>query len=202
MKKKNKKEFNFEVAGINVFLCLLVVCLLIILIYYFLVYRNDSNEKLWDVHFSRVINKECSYEAVCTTPTIYTDSTSTGDYTVEFSQANQKAIYEIEVTNNGLVDAEITDIVLGNPHCKGNSSNPEKAYNDSLLVCEKVKYSLLDEDSNKVVPGNILKVGERKTYQLILTYDDNNYFISEDERLSDTVTVRNLNLTINYNQVR
>ena len=202
MKKKSKKEFNFEVAGINIFLCLLVLCIVVILLYYFLVYKSDDTEKIWNVRFTRIINKECSYEAVCTTPTIYTDSTSTGDYTVEFSLANQKAIYEVEVSNDGLVDAEITDIVLGNPHCKGNSSNPENAYTDSLLVCEKVKYSLLDEDSNKVVPGNIIRVGEKRIYQLVLTYDDNNYFISEDERLSDTVTVRNLNLTINYNQVR
>jgi sulfur relay (sulfurtransferase) DsrF/TusC family protein len=201
--KKNKKEINIEVLAVNIFICLLLVSLVVVLFYYFLVFRTTTPvSKIWNIHFSRIINKECGYDTVCTTPTIYTDSTTTGDYTVEFSQANQKAVYEITVVNEGYVDAEITNIILGSPHCKGNSEDSFNAFNDASNVCEKLNYVLLDEDNNKVVPGNIVKAGTSHTYQLVLSYNDNYYYVSEDSRLSDSVTVRNLNLTIDYNQVR
>ena len=202
MTKKNKKEINLETLFANLFICFLLLCLVVILLYYFLFYGGTVHSKTWDVHFSRIINKECSYDSKCTTPTIYTDSATTGDYTVEFSQPNQKAVYEIEVVNNGILDAEVTNIIMGTPHCKGNADNSDASVKDASLVCSKLKYTLLDSDNNKVVPGNTLKSGEKKIYNLVLTYDDYNYFVSEDERLTDSVTVRNLNLTVDFSQVK
>ena len=204
MKKKNKKGLDIELTAINVFLCVLLISLVIIILYYFILYKNiaGNRSKLWNVYFSRIVNKDCSYEAVCTTPTIYSNSTTTGDYTVEFNGPNQKAVYEIMVKNDGLVDAEVTNIVLGTPHCKGTSNNIENASEDANKVCEKLNYTLLDSDNNKVVPGTIIKSGESTTYQLVLSYDNNNYCVAEEERISDSVIVRNLNLTIDYNQVR
>ena len=201
---KKKKGKDIEVTAINVFLALLLICLLFVILYYFISFKSLSNKrtKLWYVHFTRIINKECSNDAVCTTPTIYNDSTTTSDYTVEFTQPNQSAVYEITVKNEGLVDAEVTNIVLGTPRCKGNSNNSNDAINDADIVCRKLNYVLLDEDNNKIVPGTIIKSGETKNYQLILSYDNNNYFIAEDERISDSVSVRNLNLTVDYNQVK
>ncbi len=204
MKKKSKKGIDIEVTAINLFLCLLLVSLVIIILYYFLSYKsvNNNSSKIWNIYFSRIINKDCSNDSVCTTPTIYTGSTTTGDYTVEFTGPNQKAVYEITVKNDGLVDAEVTNIVLGSPRCKGNSSNFVSASHDANKVCDKLHYSVLDIDNNKVVPGTIIKAGETTTYQLVLSYDNNNYFVSENERISDSVTVRNLNLSIDYSQVR
>ena len=200
---KIKKGIDIEVTGINLFLCVLLVSLLFVILYYFLAFKNvsDNRSKLWNVHFTRIINKECSYDTVCTTPTIYSDSTTTGDYTVEFSQPNQKAVYEITVKNDGLVDAEVTNIILGSPRCKGNSSNLTDAQSDADKVCDKLTYTLLDKDNNKVVPGTLIKSGKTENYYLVLTYENNNYFASEDERVTDSVFVRNLNLTIDYNQV-
>jgi len=200
---KRKKGKDIEVTAINIFLILLFTCLFFIILYYFLSYKSLSNKysKIWDVHFVRIINKDCSYEAVCTTPTIYNNSTTTSDYTVEFTGPNQKAVYEITVKNDGLVDAEVTNIVLGSPHCKGNAENTTNASNDGDIVCNKLTYTLLDEDNNKVVPGTTIKAHESKIYHLVLSYDDINY-VEENERISDSVSVRNLNLTVDYNQVR
>lgn len=200
--KKNKKDIDYTNLFGNLFITFLLLCLVIILLYYFLFYGGTVHSKTWDVHFSRIINKECSDEAKCTTPTIYTDSTTTGDYTVEFSQPNQKAVYEIEVVNDGVLDAEITNVILGTPHCKGNAENTENSVKDEELVCSKLQYTLLDEDNNKVVPGNVLRAGEKKIYNLVLTYDDYNYLASEDTRLNDSVTVRNLNLRVDFSQVK
>ena len=200
---KKKKGIDIEVGAINLFLCVLFISMILIILYYFVAYKNVSSNhtKLWNVYFSRIINKECSNEAICTTPVIYSNSTTTGDYAVEFSEANQKAVYEITVKNDGHVDAEVTNIVLGTPRCKGNSSNSSNASNDAFKVCDKIHYTLYDNDNNKVVPGTILKAGTQMNYLLVLSYENNNYFVNEEERITDSVTVRNLNLTIDYSQV-
>lgn len=200
MKKKSKKVFNIDKLLINIFLCVLLISFIVIILYY-LVYKVENHEKMWDVHFTRIVNSECSYNATCVTPTIYTDSTTTGDYSVTFTEPGEKAVYEIDVVNNGSLDAEINNILFGSFNCKSNSSN-NNASLDEEAVCSNLSYNLYDKDNNKVLKGTILKAKEKVTYYLKLSYSDYNYFVSEEDRLSDSVTVRNLNLTIDYKQVK
>ena len=202
MKKKNKKSVNLDVLLFNIFLCIVLLAFVIIVIAYLVFSTGKSKNKLWDVHFSRIINSECSYGSVCTTPTIYTDSTTTGDYTVEFSSPGEKAYYEIDVVNDGMLDAEITSITFGSIKCKGNSDNYLNAFDDANKVCGNLIYNLYTEDGNKVLPGTVLKAHKKATYYLKLDYVSNIYIKAEDDSLSDTVSVSNLNLTINYNQVK
>lgn len=202
MEKKNKRDINWDVLLFNIFLCIVLVAFVLVVIYYLVFARNKSDDKLWDVHFSRIINYECSDNTVCTTPTIYTNSTTTGDYTVEFSGPGEKAYYELDVVNNGEVDAEITSITFGSIKCKGNASDSFSAFNDANSVCSQLSYNLYTEDGNKVLPGTVLKAHKKTTYYLKLDYIPNVYFLPEDDSLSDTVTVKNLNLAITYSQVK
>ncbi len=201
MKKKSKKELNVDKLLINIFLCILLIAFIVVVLYY-LVYKAENHEKLWDVHFTRIVNTECTPEAECVTPTIYTNSTSTGDYSVTFDEPGEKAIYEIDIVNDGSVDAEINNILFGSYDCKGNATDKNEAVIDAGHVCGNLEYNLYDKDNNKVLKGTILKAKEKVTYYLKLSYADYYYFVSEENRLSDTVTVRNLNLTIDYKQVK
>lgn len=201
MKKKNIKEFNIDKLLINIFLCIILITFIVVILFY-LFYKNEYHDKIWDVHFTRIVNSECSIGAECVTPTIYTDSTSTGDYSVTFNEPGEKAVYELDVVNNGALDVEINNIIFGSYNCKSNSSDRVEAINDQGKVCSNLSYNLYDSDNNKVLKGTILKSKEKVTYYLKLTYSDDQYFVSEENRLSDTVTVRNLNLTIDYKQVK
>lgn len=200
MKKKSKKVFNIDELLINIFLCVILVSFIVIVIYY-LVYKVENREKVWDVHFSRIVNSECSDNSTCVTPTIYTDSTTTGDYSVIFSEPGEKAVYEIDVVNNGAIDAEINNILFGSFNCKSNSASPNSQL-DEEAVCNNLDYNLYDKDNNKVLKGTVLKAKEKVTYYLKISYTNNYYFVSEEDRLTDSVTVRNLNLVIDYKQVK
>lgn len=199
-KKEENKISSSEIILLSICSTVLIGLILFVIVYG-LSFKTDSKTKMWNVYFSRIINNYCSEHAICTTPTVYTSSTSTGDYTVEFSSPGQSAIYEVTVKNEGLVNAELTSVILSTPTCHGNSSDPASAMNDATNVCNHLKYKLTDEDGNTITLGDSILASESKKYYLRLLYNDESYYIGSEGDLSNTVTVSNLNVVLNYAQV-
>ena len=200
--KKKRKLFNGKVDLIVALFGLFIINALLafVLCYFYFFNSNDmETKKLWNIKFDRVINSYCSNDTVCTTPYVYTDSTTVGDYTVEFSKSSGNAKYELTVKNDGYVNAELTSIVLSTPVCKGNASNNNAAINDGNSVCNNVKYRLVDENENSITLGDIVEAKSTKVYYLLLEYNDISYD-GVHEIISDSVTVSNLAISLNYRQ--
>lgn len=200
--KKKIKVFNGEVDLIVIIFGLFIIIALFAFIFCYFYFYNDEGvetNKIWNIKFSRIINFNCSNNTECTTPYIYTDSTTLGDYTVEFLKSTGSAMYELTVNNDGYVDAELTSIVLSTPVCKGNASNNNAAINDGNNVCNNIKYRLVDENENSITLGNKIEAKSTKTYYLLLEYNDINYD-GVNEIISDSVTVSNLAISLNYRQ--
>ena len=200
--KKKRKLFNGKVDLIVALFGLFIINALLafVLCYFYFFNSNDiETKKLWNIKFDRVINSYCSNDTVCTTPYVYTDSTTVGDYTVEFSKSSGSAKYELTVKNDGYVNAELTSIVLSTPVCKGNASNNNAAINDGNSVCNNVKYRLVDENENSITLGDTVEAKSTKVYYLLLEYNDISYD-GVHEIISDSVTVSNLAISLNYRQ--
>ena len=200
--KKKTKLFNGKVDLIVILFGLFVLVALAIFVFcYFYFFNSEDVEinKTWNIKFDRVINSKCSDNTLCTTPYIYTDSTTVGDYTVEFLKSTGSAKYEITVKNDGYVNAELTSIILSTPVCKGNSSNNDAAINDGNNVCNNIKYRLVDKNENSITLGDKVEAKSIKTYYLLLEYNDITYD-GVNEIISDSVTVSNLAISLNYRQ--
>ena len=199
---KKRKLFNGKVDLIVALFGLFIILALLAFIlcyFYFFKDKDIETKKIWNIKFDRVINSYCSDNTVCTTPYIYTDSTTIGDYTVEFLKSSGSAKYELTVKNDGYVNAELTSIVLSTPVCKGNSSNTYLARSDGNLVCNNLKYRLVDKNENSITLGDIVEAKSSKVYYLFLEYNDITYDGSF-EIISDSVTVSNLAISLNYRQ--
>ena len=199
---KKRKLFNGKVDLIvALFGLFIIIALLAFVLCYFYFFNSDDIEtkKIWNIKFDRIINSNCSNDTVCTSPYIYTDSTTIGDYTVEFLKSSGNAKYELTVKNDGYVNAELTSIVLSTPVCKGNASNNNAAINDGNSVCNNVKYRLVDENENSITLGDIVEAKSTKIYYLLLDYNDVSYD-GVHEIISDSVTVSNLAISLNYRQ--
>ncbi len=200
--KKKVKVFNGEIDLIVIIFGLFIIVTLFAFLFCYFYFFNDEGvetNKIWNIKLGRVINSYCSNDTECTTPYIYTDSTTIGDYTVEFLKSTGSAKYELTVDNDGYVDAELTSIVLSTPVCKGNASNETVAINDGNNVCNNIKYRLVDENDNSITLGNKVEAKSTKTYYLFLEYNDVNYD-GVHEIISDSVTVSNLAISLNYRQ--
>ena len=151
-KKKEEKNYNSsELILVSIGSTILLGLIIFVIIYGLFIYKTDSKTKKWNIFFSRIVNYSCTDNTICTTPTVYTNSTSTGIFSVEFKNSDQSAVYEVTVKNDGILDAELTSVILSTPNCIGNADNEESANNDAETVCNNLSYKLTDIDGNTII---------------------------------------------------
>lgn len=129
-----------------------------------------------------------------TAPTINTNDTNIGDYSVTLTTPGDSISYTFDVANNGTFDAEVTAITIPTPTCTGNGANAET---DALNVCNNVAYTLTYDDGTAIANGDTIKAAEKKTMKLTLTYNDS---VTADLLAKDDVAISNLGITILYSQ--
>ena len=201
-KKKEEKNYNSsELILVSIGSTILLGLIIFVIIYGLFIYKTDSKTKKWNIFFSRIVNYSCTDNTICTTPTVYTNSTSTGIFSVEFKNSDQSAVYEVTVKNDGILDAELTSVILSTPNCIGNADNEESANNDAETVCNNLSYKLTDIDGNTITLGDTLHKGESKKYYLRVSYSNDYHYVGINDQLSGSVTINNLSLVLNYAQV-
>lgn len=71
---------------------------------------------------------------------------------MSFDVPGEYAEFEVEITNNGLLLAELKDIIIGTPVCSSDTGNTD----DEKLICDNIDISLKYADGSLVEIGDIL----------------------------------------------
>lgn len=129
-----------------------------------------------------------------TAPTINTNDTNIGDYSVTLTTPGDSISYNFDVANNGTFDAEVTAITIPTPTCTGNGANAET---DATNVCANLSYTLTYEDGSEIKVGDAINATEKKAMVLTLTYSN---AVTADILPTDDVAISDLGITILYSQ--
>lgn len=143
----------------------------------------------WDVHFEKLLLSDIegtTKEIV--KPTIVKNATVINSFSVMFQNPFDKISYEVDIVNDGNLDAQITTLIISNPECKIKDLSSED-YN----FCQNIKYSLCYIDGTKLKVGDVLKNNSSQRVRLELAY--NSSMLPKNE-----IEIENLEITIIYSQ--
>ena len=131
-------------------------------------------------------------------PSITTNDTKIGDYSVNLKAPGDYVKYFFDVVNDGTFDAEITSLTIPTPKCTGTGEN---ALTDAQNVCNNLTYTLTYDDNTPVSVGDILLNKEESNHVkhliLTLTYKDT---VTSDLLPKEDVTISNLEIITIYSQ--
>lgn len=149
----------------------------------------------WEVKFMNLQSAVLVGTATeVTAPTINTNDTNIGDYSVTLSAPGDSVSYTFDIANEGTINAAITSITIPTPTCTGTG---ESATTDAANVCSNLEYSLTYSDNTALAVGNTLNKEATKTAKLTLKYKS----ITDDSLLpKNDVAISNLGITIVYSQ--
>ena len=150
----------------------------------------------WDVHFSNLGTAVTSGTATqITAPTIKSNNTVIGDYSVQLTTPGDSIYYTFDVVNTGNFNAKLTGVTVGTPSC--NSSVPAEA----TVVCGNLSYKLYDTTSNNELTTGDNAVLAAKTgvrhFKIVLTYSSST---TAEQLPTADVTVSGLGVTLTYTQ--
>ena len=137
-----------------------------------------------------------------TAPTINTNDTKVGDYSVTLKSPGDQIKYTFDVVNEGTFDAEISSFTLPTPVCTGQATDPTAKAADETNVCNNLEYKLTYSDGTPVAVGDELAnknaaTGHTKGLILTLTLKDT---MTASELPTDDVAISNLEITTIYSQ--
>lgn len=132
------------------------------------------------------------------TPEIQEGSTTISNYQVELMTPGDSISYTFKIKNTGDYDAKIAAIMI-----PGREGGPDFTFtggsnDDQTNVGNHLIYTLQYANGDDVDVNDVLAKDDEKTVTLTLTYED---FDDETELPSQTVTITNLGISINYVQV-
>ena len=149
----------------------------------------------WKVKFENLLPVvKTGTASEVTAPTINTNDTNIGDYSVTLTTPGDTITYTFDITNDGTFDAEITSITVPTPTCTGTSAN---ATADGTNVCGNVEYTLTYDNGTALAVGDKLTAGQSKTAKLKLTYKST---ATVEQLPSNDVAISNLGITVVYSQ--
>lgn len=123
-------------------------------------------------------------------PYIEKNSTVIKNFSVEFSQYNDSAIYSFVVENNGILDAKVSSITKTNPICHGSGEN---ALEDAEMVCKNIEISVVYDNNEEIKVGDILDSKKSNDLKFIIRYKSKNL-------PKNTVEIENISVAIIYVQ--
>lgn len=129
-----------------------------------------------------------------TAPTINTNDTKIGDYSVKLVKPGDEVSYTFDIVNNGDIDARLSSYTIPTPTCTGNG---DAAETDATNICKNLNYSLTYDDGTPVGENDTLTAGETKNLKLTLGYKTT---ITNAELPTNDVTISNLGITMIYAQ--
>lgn len=149
----------------------------------------------WNVVFTNVSTVYLNgLASEITHPSIDTNKTSIGNYSVSLTAPGDFAGYIVDVENKGTFCAEIESIEIPTPVCTGTGTN---ATNDAANVCKHLTYTLTDTSGNQVETGKVLKQNATDQFRILLSYSEE---VTAEELPSADVTISNLSINVIYRQ--
>lgn len=157
---KRKMRFNSKTNSMVLFLFSLVLMLGVGYAYLntevSLVGAGKVTSSKWDVHFENIVVNENSFNSVEENPTIIDDSTVT--FNVGLDSPGQFYEFNIDVVNEGTIDAMIDDIVV----------SPELTPVQKKMFRYEIKY----DDGVNVEKYQSLKSKEKRTIKVLFKYNE------------------------------
>ena len=159
---------------------------------------TDVKPANWSVHFKEVRGPELLYGAEeIKAPVISQKDTHISDYAVKLTKPGDKAVYYIDVTNDGDIDSMITaNPIIATPVI--TASSLENKENDERIVRDNLIYTVTYEDGSEIKLGDELKAknGYRtKTIKIVIEYNE-----AAEEIPSSDVNITGLDVTLLYGQ--
>ena len=157
---KRKMRFNSKTNSMVLFLFSLVLMLGVGYAYLntevSVVGAGKVTSSKWDVHFENIVVNENSFNSVEENPTIIDDSTVT--FNVGLDSPGQFYEFNIDVVNEGTIDAMIDDIVV----------SPELTSVQKKMFRYEIKY----DDGVNVEKYQSLKSKEKRTIKVLFKYNE------------------------------
>lgn len=198
MEKKKEKIIG---AGIIVFA--LVVAIGVVYAAYTQSLYIDGNAtvkaNLWKIRFANLSEVKLTGEAQqLTAPTINTNDTTIGDYSVLISKPGDSITYTFDIVNEGTFNATAPIPTITVPTCTGVGEN---ATEDAANVCKYLTYTLTIPES-AIQDGSIINLPNKTTITgctLTLTYSAD---VPHTELPKNDVAISGLNKSIVFSQAK
>lgn len=198
MEKKKEKIIG---AGIIVFA--LVVAIGVVYAAYTQSLYIDGNATVkansWKIRFANLSEVKLTGEAQqLTAPTINTNDTTIGDYSVLISKPGDSITYTFDIVNEGTFNATAPIPTVTAPTCTGVGEN---ATEDAANVCKYLTYTLTIPES-AIQDGSIINLPNKTTITgctLTLTYSAD---VPHTELPTNDVAISGLNKSIVFSQTK
>lgn len=198
MEKKKEKIIG---AGIIVFA--LVVAIGVVYAAYTQSLYIDGNATVkansWKIRFANLSEVKLTGEAQqLTAPTINTNDTTIGDYSVLISKPGDSITYTFDIVNEGTFNATAPIPTVTAPTCTGVGEN---ATEDAANVCKYLTYTLTIPES-AIQDGSIINLPNKTTITgctITLTYSAD---VPHTELPTNDVAISGLNKSIVFSQTK
>lgn len=120
------------------------------------------NAASWDIHFENIEMSTTENGSFVTEPEILDDQITIETFDVELTAPGDSATIKVDIVNDGTLDAELTDYILGELTF-ANAGTANDA-NDATLVENNVTYTLVyTEDTTAAQTGTAITAGTEVT---------------------------------------
>lgn len=149
----------------------------------------------WSVHFTNLRSTELTGSAAeVKTPTLTEKDTHMGDYEVKLSKPGDKAVYYVDVVNDGDLNAELTSVSIATPTI--TASNNETKDKDEQVVRSNLVYTVTYADGTPIVEGDTLTAENGKsTIKVVIEYNP-----AATELPTGDVTITGMDVDLIYSQ--
>ncbi len=151
----------------------------------------------WDVHFENLSAPLTEgLVLVNVEPTLISNSTSFSDLNVTFNRTNSSITYNVDLVNDGDIDAQVNNVTSTTPLCNTTSvvAVPSNAEQDKQDVCNAISHSVkYTADGSDVAIGDDLLAGESKEVAIKINYAGTNLPLN-------VISINNLETAIGFSQ--
>lgn len=129
----------------------------------------------WDIHFENVSNITNYGSATLTTPKIESSKLS---FSTTLAKPGDYISFTVDVKNSGTIDAVLNSVIFS-----GEQDAKSK----------DITYAVTYSDGTSIAKNDKLNVGDKRTFKILVKYDDVSSISSTDQQIT-------LGLTLNYVQ--
>lgn len=115
----------------------------------------------WNVHFENLVLNKKSTAKIISPAVIVDGQTIINGLNVSLEKPGDFVQYTVDIYNAGKIDAKLDGFTHSTPKCSPSS-----------YICDYITYDFRYTDGNKIIPGEILKVNERRNVTFTIKLSD------------------------------
>ena len=146
----------------------------------------------WKVKFNNLSSPTITGDAEVVQAPVVESDTHIGNYEVKLTKPGDTVVYTFDITNEGSLDAELSDYTFTTPTITGTG---DKADQDASIVSSNLVYTLTYADGTAISQNDGLDKEETKSLQLTIGYKSD-----ATELPANPVSVSNMDVTFVYAQ--